>query len=40
VRECVGDRHDDPHEANLFDINAKYGDVISKAEALDYIRSL
>lgn len=40
VRECVGDRHDGPHEANLFDINAKYGDVISKAEALGYIRSL
>jgi len=27
-RECVGDRHVDPHEANLFDINAKYGDVL------------
>lgn len=40
VRECVGDRHDGPHEANLFDINAKYGDVISKAEALAYIRGL
>lgn len=40
VRECVGDRHDGPHEANLFDINAKYGDVISKADALKYIRSL
>ena len=40
VRECCGDRHDDPHEANLFDINAKYGDVITKAEALEYIGSL
>lgn len=40
IRECVGDRHDGPHEANLFDINAKYGDVISKAEALAYIRGL
>ena len=40
VRECIGDRHDDPHEANLFDINAKYGDVISKAEALEYLKSL
>lgn len=40
VRECVGDRHDGPHEANLFDINAKYGDVISKAEAMKYIRGL
>ena len=36
VRECCGDRHADPHEANLFDINAKYGDVISKQEALEY----
>jgi maleamate amidohydrolase len=40
IRECVGDRHDGPHEANLFDINAKYGDVISKAEALKYVRGL
>ena len=40
VRECCGDRHDDPHEANLFDINAKYGDVISKTEALEYIATL
>jgi maleamate amidohydrolase len=40
VRECCGDRHSDPHEANLFDINAKYGDVILKAEALEYINSL
>jgi len=29
-RECVGDRHPAPHEANLFDINAKYGDVVSR----------
>jgi maleamate amidohydrolase len=40
VRECIGDRHDGPHEANLFDINAKYGDVISKVEALEYIATL
>lgn len=40
VRECVGDRHDGPHEANLFDINAKYGDVISKVEAMRYIKGL
>src|SRR3954469_6510303 len=38
-RECVGDRHDGPHEANLFDINAKYGDVISKAETIGAFRS-
>lgn len=40
VRECIGDRHDGPHEANLFDINAKYGDVISKAETLEYLNGL
>lgn len=34
VRECVGDRHDGPHEANLFDIDSKYGDVLSKQEVL------
>ena len=37
VRDCVGDRHPGPHEANLFDIDAKYGDVISLAEALAHI---
>lgn len=33
-RECVGDRHDGPHEANLFDINAKYGDVLALEEVM------
>ena len=36
-RECVGDRHPGPHEANLFDIDSKYGDVVSKAEVLAYL---
>ena len=36
-RECVGDRHDGPHDANLFDINAKYGDVLPKAEVVAYL---
>ncbi len=40
VRECVGDRHEGPHEANLFDINAKYGDVVSKSEVLDYLNGV
>jgi maleamate amidohydrolase len=38
VRECVGDRHPAPHEANLFDIDSKYGDVISKADAISHFR--
>ena len=31
VREAVGDRHPAPHEANLFDLQAKYAEVISLA---------
>jgi N-formylmaleamate deformylase len=36
-REAVGDREPGPHEANLFDIQAKYGDVISAAETREYL---
>lgn len=36
-RECVGDRHQGPHDANLFDINAKYGDVLPKAEVIAWL---
>jgi maleamate amidohydrolase len=39
-RECVGDRHDAPHDASLFDINAKYGDVLPKSEVQNYLRGL
>ena len=39
-RECVGDRAQEPHEANLFDIEAKYADVVSLEEALDYLESV
>lgn len=35
VRNCVGDRAIGPHEANLFDLEQKYADVISLQEALD-----
>jgi maleamate amidohydrolase len=38
-RECVGDRAVAPHEANLFDIDAKYGDVIELADAIAYVRA-
>lgn len=37
IRECVGDRHPAPHEANLFDIDSKYGDVIGLDDAMAYI---
>ena len=39
-RDCVGDRHPEPHEANLFDIDSKYGDVVSKADVLQYLTNL
>jgi maleamate amidohydrolase len=39
-RECVGDRAQDPHEANLVDIQAKYADVVSVEEAISYLESV
>ena len=33
-RECVGDRALGPHEANLFDMDQKYGDVMPLTEVL------
>ncbi len=34
VRDACGDRHSSPHESNLFDLQAKYAEVISEREAL------
>jgi maleamate amidohydrolase len=39
-RECVGDRAQAPHEANLFDIQAKYADVVSADDALAYLEGV
>jgi nicotinamidase-related amidase len=39
-RECVGDRAQAPHEANLFDIQAKYADVVPLDAALAYVESV
>lgn len=33
VRDACADRHPAPHEANLFDMQAKYAEVISESEA-------
>lgn len=38
-RECVGDRARSPHEANLIDIDAKYGTVTSLKATLTYLRT-
>jgi len=39
-RECVGDRAQAPHDANLFDIQAKYADVVPLEDALAYVESV
>ena len=40
IRDAVGDRAVEPHEVNLFDIDAKYGDVVSSGDVLRYLRGL
>jgi maleamate amidohydrolase len=35
--EAVGDRAQDPHDANLFDMDSKYGDVVPLSDALAYL---
>jgi maleamate amidohydrolase len=40
VQDACGDRHPAPHEANLFDMNAKYADVVTEAEILAHLASL
>lgn len=36
-RQCAGDRAQGPHDAALFDIQAKYGDVVDLSDALSYL---
>jgi len=40
VSDACGDRHDGPHDANLFDMNAKYGDVVDETTTLQYMKEL
>jgi maleamate amidohydrolase len=37
VQDAVGDRAEEPHRANLFDMSAKYADLVSTSEAADYL---
>ena len=39
VREAVGDRSRLAHEQSLFDLNAKYADVVSLEETLQYLQT-
>ena len=38
LKDCVGDRALAPHEASLFDIGQKYGDVVSSEAAMVFER--
>jgi len=40
VRDAVGDRHPAPHEANLFDLQAKYAEVVTLETAREYLARL
>ena len=40
VREAVGDRAAGPHEANLFDLQAKYAEVVTLAQMSIYLNDL
>jgi maleamate amidohydrolase len=39
-REAVGDRNEAAHAANLYDIDTKYGDVVSVADVVAHVGSL
>ncbi|MGH3142165.1 MAG: isochorismatase family protein [Gaiellales bacterium] len=39
-REAVGDRNQEAHAANLYDIDTKYGDVVSVDEVLAYLEEV
>lgn len=40
VSDACGDRHDGPHQANLFDMQAKYADVVSEDAIIAHLKSL
>ncbi len=40
VRDACGDRHPAPHEANLFDMNAKYADVVGEDDVIAHLKSI
>jgi maleamate amidohydrolase len=40
IEDACGDRHEAPHIANLFDMQAKYAEVLDADAAIDYLHSL
>jgi maleamate amidohydrolase len=39
AEECVADKHEGPHFANLYDMAVKYADVLPFAEVIAYLRT-
>lgn len=39
VSDAVGDRAREPHDANLFDMSAKYADLLTTDDAIAYLQS-
>jgi maleamate amidohydrolase len=40
VEDACGDRHEAPHAANLFDMNAKYADVVDEKTVIKQLKSV
>jgi len=40
VADACGDRHESPHDANLFDMNAKYGDVLAEPVVIEHLQAM
>lgn len=40
VEDACGDRHQAPHDANIFDMNAKYADVVNSTDVITYFKDL
>jgi maleamate amidohydrolase len=38
AEECVADKHESPHFANLYDMAVKYADVVPAADVIGYLK--
>ncbi|MBT4489205.1 MAG: isochorismatase family protein, partial [Rhodospirillaceae bacterium] len=37
--ECVADKHESPHFANLYDMAIKYADVVPAGDVIEYLEN-
>ena len=37
--QCVAEKHESPHFANLCDMASKYADVVSAADVIEYLNN-